>query len=127
MDPHTTEACRNWLSEIREWAGRRPQTGDTDDWLEERPEPLSIRVRSPWLDNGTKLELPLGEYEILLATGGPAVRLISTLDEDSETVPVTAFMEGQNWFEPWERFTDASAEDSAAILLYVQSFYYYTT
>ncbi|MDR6858912.1 hypothetical protein J2W96_005244 [Variovorax guangxiensis] len=39
------------------------------------------------------------EFEILLCTGGPTVRIVGDLDHHGE--PDRARIEYQDWFEPW--------------------------
>jgi len=85
-----------------------------DEWLgleelEERARerPLSILVRSEWSLPGSKLTP--GEYEVLLCTGGPAVRIRGELSEYGE--PASARIESQDWFTPWERLHTDSRED----------------
>lgn len=66
--------------------------------------PLSVEVRSGWVSafgsgEGFEHEFEPVEYNILLCTGGPAVRIIGTLGRYSE--PDTARIEYQNWGTPW--------------------------
>ena len=69
--------------------------------------PLSLLVRSGWAAPGCGLTV--GEYEILLCTGGPAVRIRSDLSEHAD--PATARMEAQDWFVPWKPLTTSTDED----------------
>src|SRR4051812_7967117 len=48
---------------------------------------LSVRVRSGWYEPGKTGEAE--EFEILLCTGGPAARLIGTLDQHGQPETVT--------------------------------------
>ena len=59
------------------------------------------------------------EFELLLATGGPAVRIIGELGTFSE--PETAILQVQDWFVPWTDYRSDSDEDDA-LLTYVQHF-----
>jgi len=61
--------------------------------------PLSILVREDWHEPGIPSETG-GEYEILLCTGGPAVRIVGPLNSYEE--PDDAFLQCQDWFTPWE-------------------------
>jgi hypothetical protein len=54
--------------------------------------------------------------EILLGTGGPAVRIVGELDS---TGPRTARLEVQDWFTPWTEYTKASEQ---LLLAYVECF-----
>ena len=81
---------------------------------------LSVQVRSGWQTPGTSLEAE--EYEILLCTGGPAVRIVGQLGRFNE--PDTARIEYQDWFTPWTEFLDTSAEEGEAVLTYAQQFFF---
>jgi hypothetical protein len=85
-------------------------------------DPLSVQVRSGWTAPGYPMEA--AEYEILLCTGGPAVRIVGTLDQwMGESEPDTATLEHQNWGTPW---TDAPIErdDEQTLLTYARQFYF---
>ena len=89
-----------------------------DEWLsfdelEERAHelPLSVLVRSAWSEPGSELQQV--EYEILLCTGGPAVRIRGDLSEHCE--PTSARLEAQDWFVPWEAQPTTTDEDWALV------------
>ena len=65
---------------------------------------LSVQVRSDWYVPGSDPGKP-DEFEILLCTGGPAVRLFGTLGNDGQ--PETVRLQVQDWFEPWTSFDTA--------------------
>jgi len=69
---------------------------DVEEQLREMP--LSVMVRDGWRTIGSPSEGP-EEFEILLGTGGPARRVIGTLDEHSE--PLNVRYQYQDWFKPW--------------------------
>lgn len=73
-------------------------------------DPLSVQVRSGWQSLGEKLEPE--EYEILLCTGGPAVRIVGDL-KDGE--PHRARMEYQDWGTPWIEYSPTSEETDAML------------
>jgi hypothetical protein len=75
---------------------------------------LSVQVRSGWYVPGRDAGKPK-EFEILLCTGGPAVRLVGALDEHGE--PQSVAMEVQDWFQPWMTFHPLSDADTDEILL----------
>jgi hypothetical protein len=79
--------------------------------------PLSLQVRGGWRDPGQSDTAE--EYELLLATGGPAVRIRGELDQWQE--PATARLEVQDWFTPWTEYQDT---DSNVLLTYVSCFYF---
>jgi len=93
---------------------------DEDEALEAiHQDPLSVLVRSDsWYSPGEAPPEP-DEYEILLCTGGPAVRIIGDLDCNNQ--PKNARMEFQDWGTSWEYYGTTSDEDKA-LLAYAQVF-----
>ena len=79
--------------------------------------PLSVQVRSGWVSPGENMEA--FEFEILLSTGGPACRIIGTLDLNNE--PCHASLECQGWGTPWMEYFGA---DQETLLAYCREFYY---
>lgn len=59
--------------------------------------PLSVLVRSDWHAPGS--EFQPAQFELLLATGGPAVRIIGELDHRRE--PYRPQLQYQDWGIPW--------------------------
>lgn len=59
---------------------------------------LSVQVRSGWHAPGEEGEAE--EFEILLTTGGPALRIIGDLGQYSQ--PERPRLEMQDWFIPWQ-------------------------
>jgi hypothetical protein len=90
---------------IYEWnlkPGDREDYHDADE-AEQRihEDPLSVQVREGWHSPGENL--PPAEFEILLCTGGPAVRMRGTLlDPDSQ--PDKPRLEYQDWGTPWTEY-----------------------
>ena len=82
-------------------------------------DPLSVQVRSGWHNPGEKAENE--ELEILLCTGGPAVRIIGELDEHNE--PERARIEFQDWFTSWMDYP-LDSEEEEDVLTYCRSFYF---
>jgi len=91
---------------------------------------LSVLVRSDWHEPGREAEDP-DEFQILLCTGGPAVRIRGTLNEYSE--PEKAWLEVQDWFTPWTEFWPRRDEDLGSkdytsteeiLLAYARCFYF---
>ena len=90
----------------------RDQYHDEDDAMQViQEDPLHVQVRNDWHSPGD--ESPPAEYNILLCTGGPAVRIIGELNEYNE--PETADLEYQDWFTAWERLNIDSEEEDALI------------
>ncbi len=81
---------------------------------------LSVEVRDPWY---TPEEVHGGpcEYRLLLATGGPAVRIIGRLDPFHE--PETAVLEVQDWFLPWTAF-ETDQKNDEGLLAYARCFWF---
>ena len=78
-----------------------------------------VEVRSDWTTPGH--ELKASEYTVLLAGGGPAVRIIGELEEFNQ--PYTARLEYQDWFTPWEEFIVVEDEGRNALLKYASESY----
>lgn len=78
---------------------------------------LSIEVRSGWTPLGDTLTAD--EFMILLSTGGPATRIVGEIDEYGE--PRRAWLEVQDWFQPWTRYFNAEQD---VLLAYAQCFYF---
>ncbi|MFC2099421.1 hypothetical protein ACFLSF_01130 [Candidatus Bipolaricaulota bacterium] len=81
--------------------------------------PLSVLVRSEWGLPGS--ELSPAEYEILLCTGGPAVRLRGDLSSYGE--PETACLEYQDWFTTWDRLA-LSSDKSDSLARFAALFWF---
>lgn len=81
--------------------------------------PLEVLVRSGWLRPGEAME-PV-EYQILLTTGGPAVRIVGDLGRYGE--PTTAVLQYQDWGTPWAVYLAHDAEEQA-LLEFARLFYY---
>lgn len=96
-------------------------SSDCADWEEAQrrihEDALSIDVRTGWYSIGERPES--FEFNILLTTGGPAVRIMGELDDNRE--PCRAWLEVQDWGTPWTRYYDAS---QAVLLAYARCFYF---
>ena len=85
--------------------------------------PLSVMVRSGWCMPGGEPMIP-AEYEILLSTGGPALRIVGDL---SLGAPQAALLEMQDWGVPWREANGMDLdyrELDAALLWFAGHFYY---
>ena len=84
-------------------------------------DPLSVLVRSGWYDAGGAMVGAKGavEYEILLCTGGPAVRIRGDLDNYGQ--PQDARLEYQDWGTPWTYYM---SDGAPALVAYAQQFYF---
>jgi hypothetical protein len=149
-EDHGQNNARAWLDSIREMvaalealeSGETEETtidGDTytdPDEVRERIQEsaLSVRVRSGWFEPQAELidatRRP-AEFEILLTTGGPALRIIGELDDYGQAN--NARLEYQDWGTPWTQFSlfthdgktiqEASAAESD-VLTFAQCFYF---
>ncbi|MDV7146035.1 hypothetical protein R3X27_25490 [Tropicimonas sp. TH_r6] len=112
------ETFRSAMAAIHEMV--EPLKNDDSGEARERilEDALSVEVREPWHSPGGTHDGPC-EYRLLLATGGPAVRITGRLDACHE--PETAVLEVQDWFLPWAAF-ETNLEDDEALLAYAGSF-----
>lgn len=99
------------LKELEAAAGECKDSDDARDRIDE--DPLDITIRGE-RRNG---EWEADEFVILLATGGPAVRIMGELDEHGE--PYRAWLEVQDWFKPWTQYF---AADQDTLLSYCRCF-----
>jgi hypothetical protein len=103
-------------------------TPDDFEWDEEeareriQEDALSVQVRGDWHTPGDEDAGKPTEFEILLCTGGPAVRIRGDLDEHLQ--PDRAYIEHQDWGTPWQQIFGLSSEQQEALLTYCQQFYF---
>ncbi len=138
------DSCKNgddceFASDNNDWANEpwdemyisRDEYHDHDAALEAITEsPLSVETRQGWIVAGGPSGSSPVEYQILLCTGGPAVRLVGDLGAYSE--PETARLEYQDWGTPWTSLEMFSAPlhakdfeaDSATLLAYARQFWF---
>lgn len=108
------------LGELHELLQAAGDCKDADEARERITEDaLSVEVREDWKRPGESATP--SEFMVLLSTGGPACRIIGTLDEYLQ--PVTARIEFQDWFQPWTVLED-SPIDQDTLLQYCQQFYF---
>ena len=112
---HSTEQARAQYESIAELV-ERLREGDDEVMDDIYADALSVRVRSDWKNLGA--DLKAGEFEILLCTGGPAVRIIGDLDEGQ---PTSARLQHQDWFTPWR---DCHEAREKILLSYASCFYF---
>lgn len=82
--------------------------------------PLSVQVRDGWKSAGAESEGP-EEFEILLSTGGPALRIVGNLDQHCQ--PTRARLEYQDWGTPWTEMILGS-DDYDTLLKWASVFYF---
>ena len=74
------------------------EDSDDEDGARQRiaDHPLSVMVRSDWTQPGDPMDA--AEFQILLCTGGPAVRIVGELDRGA---PCSARLDYRTWDTPW--------------------------
>lgn len=123
--------ARAWLETIYEQLSalnEAQESGDSraeDEAREAIDEgPLSVDVRSGWHSPGSPMEAV--EYQVLLSTGGPALRIWGELDRYG--APASAKLQYQDWGTPWTEFlpddVDAIERADATLLRYAGCFYF---
>ena len=97
---------------------------DVAGWIEDemREAPLSVCVRcSEWQDPCEPQDLQPDEFQILLSTGGPALRIVGKLDRCE---PSRCWLEIQDWGTPWTRMFTQHEYESDALRWFAGLFYY---
>jgi len=79
-----------------------------------------LAVRSGWYSPGETPEAE--EYQITLAGGGPAVRLVGDLGQWNQ--PESARLQCQDWFTPWTDYYPEDSDADAILLDYAHGFYF---
>jgi hypothetical protein len=115
------EALAQWDEENAEDLNTlEHEAGDCEDEDDARQriseDPLEVTVRSGWVSMGEEMEAD--EFQILLCTGGPAVRIMGELDHHG--TPCRAWMEYQDWGTPWTQYFGA---EHARLIAYAQHFF----
>jgi hypothetical protein len=113
---HANEDDAEELKDLEEAAGENESADQARDRIME--DPLSLQVRSDWHSPGEEAEP--AEYELLLSTGGPAVRIIGDLDRGE---PTSATLQTQDWGTPWTNYREEAGDDDA-LMTYVRCFYF---
>lgn len=125
---HAIQNARGWLEEISRLVVALDDDGLTDDQREAARDeinegPLSIRVRDGWRNAGVERDADSPEeYEILLSTGGPALRIYgelggySTPDDDPR-------LQWQDWGVPWTDYP-LDSEQRGHVATYARQFYF---
>ena len=103
------------LKELEEAAGECTSREDAETRIQE--DALSVEVRSIWHAVGED-DPSIGEFNILLSTGGPASRIIG---EFSDGQPIRAWLEVQDWGTPWTQYFDIEQD---TLLVYARCFYF---
>jgi hypothetical protein len=126
-----TFAERPYLGDVRDLTPAAREMADDESWningdrilLAEqirdhvREMPLSLLVRSDWHVPGG--ESTYSQFELLLSTGGPAVRILGELDSYCE--PYRPALQFSDWGIGW---TDHPESKIDALLWFSGQFYY---
>jgi hypothetical protein len=117
------ENAKGWFASIEDMleAFDKAETNNNDREAAERTiheSVLSVMVRDAWHAPGQPVEDAAEEYEILLSTGGPALRIYGKLDRWSQ--PESAELQMQDWFLPWTRYVC----DEAKLVEFASKFYF---
>lgn len=126
MTDHGQENAKGWLASIEEMmeAYETAQSEYPNDSIADAAREtieqsvLSVMVRDGWHQPGQPSEDGAEEYEILLTTGGPALRIWGKLSQHGE--PETAELQHQDWGTPWSRYP----APEATLLAFAQCFYF---
>lgn len=114
-DGDLSDEDREALSKLESEAGECTSS----DSAYERIHPLSVQVRGGWHNPGGE-DSP-EEFEILLCTGGPAVRIVGDLDEHMQ--PSRPRLQYQDWGTPWTEYFGENL-DRDVLLTYCQQFWF---
>lgn len=115
---HAKENAKGWMSSIEEMLGKLGNDEHTEDVQREIQESvLSVSVRDDWHEPGKPAE-GIDEYEILLTTGGPALRIWGRLDDYCQ--PSSAELQMQDWGTPWTRYPAPESK----LLEFAQQFWF---
>lgn len=99
---HARANAAVWLSSIEEMLEKLNAEQSEEARKEIQESVLSVSVRDGWRAPGEPNEDGADEYEILLTTGGPALRIWGGLSEYGQ--PIHAELQIQDWGTPWTRY-----------------------
>jgi hypothetical protein len=124
---HAEQNAKGWLQEIVSLVSQLDSTVTLSteyDEVEQRIQesPLSVMVRTGWFRPGALGDAELDEYELLLTTGGPGLRLTGNLDDYGQPDDWPR-LEYQDWGTPWTEYLPAR-EHREALQKFASVFYY---
>lgn len=133
---HAIENAKGWMLTIVEFYhgfqaldSREKDVVEIDDELYDSVEkirerinelPLSVQVRDDWHDVGDKGEVM--EFNMLLSTGGPALRIVGNLDQ--HVCPADPKLQWRDWGTPWTDYYSDLDDSDEALQWFVEQFYY---
>lgn len=130
MSDHAISNAKGWLSEIVALVAALKAAEAADDHeavdakrqeIEEGP--LSLQIRNGWYTPGDPDKGGPAEFELLLSTGGPALRVVGELDEHAQPWG-TPRLQWQDWGTPWTDYHETTDEDDEALSAYAACFYF---
>lgn len=104
------------LEELEAAAGDCSDRDEAEERIQD--DALSVEVRSDWHTPGDGSDPT--EFQILLCTGGPAVRIMGEMEQGE---PSRAWLEYQDWGIPWTERVNQGG-DHYALLTYARCFYF---
>jgi hypothetical protein len=128
---HAKDNATAWFAEIKELVtalGAEEACTNAYYEIEQRIQegPLSVLVRDGWRSPGQASDDGAEEYEILLSTGGPALRIYGRLNQFDE--PESAALQYQDWGTPWTDWypeDETTVDETARVLrTYAECFYF---
>jgi len=125
---HAIGNARAWLANMAETIAAlasAEESGDDGAGDEARDRitesPLSVLVRDGWRVPGADRETA-EEYEILLSTGGPALRIFGKLSDYGEPDDAPR-LEWQDWGTPWTAL-GLSESERETVATFARQFYF---
>ena len=82
---------------------------------------LSVEVRGPWHPIGQEPDMISEEFQILLCTGGPAVRIMGKLGSGFDAI--VTWLEYQDGGTPWTEYRMTRKQEKT-LLTYARCFYF---
>lgn len=124
---HEKDNARAWLAEIHRMTKALRDSADDDEANEKarteiHESVLSVQVRDGWRNVGEKSN-GAEEFEILLTTGGPALRIRGELDEGDEPKEYPS-LQWQGWGSPWTPCDWLDTDDRQALHHFCSVFYF---
>jgi len=119
---HAIENGKGWMQSIMDWSSLLLASDDDirEAAINEMMEsPLSVTVREGWKTAGGESDLE--NFQILLSTGGPALRIVGDIGHHNQ--PENPVLQWQDWGTPWTEYVTTHEEDEA-LLTYCQQFYF---
>lgn len=101
------------LKDLEEAAGDCESREDAEQRIQE--DPLSLQFRSGWVQS--KEDMEPEEFELLLTTGGPAVRILGEIEGGEAH---RAWLEVQDWGKPWTHYYEPDCDE--LLLTYCRCF-----